>query len=183
MYDVEIADSQNHVVLAAERIRDVVERTLADEQVAAARISVALIDNNAIHEINRQFLNHDDPTDVISFLLDSKYADGTADADSIGPQVTRRGRGKYIDGEVVISGEAAAQRAREFGWSSADETVLYLVHGLLHLAGYDDCSDNERRIMRSREREILAFWNLVPCYTESGGGPSSASRLKSSIQE
>ena len=85
MYDVEIADSQNHVVLAAERIRDVVERTLADEQVAAARISVALIDNSAIHEINRQFLKHDDPTDVISFLLDSKCADGTADSDSIGP--------------------------------------------------------------------------------------------------
>ena len=58
----------------------------------------------------------------------------------------------------------AAQRAAEYQWTPHEELILYLVHGLLHLCGYDDLTPAERRIMRAREKEILAYWNLTPHY-------------------
>jgi probable rRNA maturation factor len=67
-----------------------------------------------------------------------------------------RSAGRGIDGEVLVSAEMAVQMADRFGWSPRDELTLYLVHGLLHLCGYDDLSPAERRLMRERERAILA---------------------------
>ena len=84
----------------------------------------------------------------------------------------------YLDGEVIVSTEMAVQMATEYHWSPRDELVLYLVHGVLHLIGYDDQNDEDKRRMRTRERAALLNWNLTPHYTEprqaENQGPSSA---------
>ena len=67
-----------------------------------------------------------------------------------------------IDGEIVVSVETALNRADECGYSPYEELVLYLVHGLLHLVGYDDTDDAESQVMRSRERAILQMCKLSP---------------------
>jgi probable rRNA maturation factor len=121
------------------------------ESIEHATISIALVDNRTIHQLNRQHLNHNYQTDVLSFLFESE-ADQPIDA---GPRSRPRQNGRYIDGEIVISAEMAAQTAVRFGWSASQELELYLVHGLLHLCGYDDGTDSERRLMRRRERSIL----------------------------
>ena len=156
MYDIEIANSQAQVELNETWLRAIAERTLEEEQVVAAEISVAVVDNATIRELNRRYLEHDFDTDVLSFLLDADQPEMPPPAGS------PRGAGKRIDGEIVVSAEMAFQRAPEFGWSPGDELVLYLVHGLLHLTGYDDLTEPERKLMRAREREILALWNLTP---------------------
>ncbi len=77
------------------------------------------------------------------------------------PVARLRGAGRRIDGEVLVSAEMAVQMSARFGWSPRDELTLYLVHGLLHLCGYDDLSPAERRLMRQRERTILAQLKIV----------------------
>jgi probable rRNA maturation factor len=94
-------------------------------------LSVALVDDVTIAIINRQFLNHVGPTDVISFDL----GDGL--------------------GEVIVSAERAVVVARRLRRPPTDELALYLVHGLLHLAGLDDRTPAQRHAMRHAERRVL----------------------------
>jgi probable rRNA maturation factor len=149
---IEISNLQSHVRITAREVRAIVRAVLAAEEVRGATLSVVLADNETVHRVNREYLQHDYDTDVLSFLFGSTdvVARKTAPSGS-----TRRGRGRLIDGEVLASAEMAAQMAGRFGWSARDELTLYLVHGLLHLCGYDDLTPPERRIMRSRERAIL----------------------------
>ena len=72
----------------------------------------------------------------------------------------RRGAGRRIGGEVVIGGDMAKRVAGELGVEPSEEVILYLVHGLLHLCGYDDLDDLHRRQMRRREAELLEVLEL-----------------------
>lgn len=167
-YTIAIANRQRRLQIDRRGLRELARGVLALEQVASAEISVALVTDAEIHEINRNFLNHDFPTDVISFLLDgADVAVGPAlPADSIFPRnkstvrqpasrKVRRGAGKTIDGEIVISADTAVSNSRHLGSAPEHELALYLVHGLLHLCGYDDLTPREKRLMRRREAEAL----------------------------
>jgi probable rRNA maturation factor len=128
---IEISDEQSILVLDHRRLVDAIERVLRGEAVVEADISLAIIDDARIRELNARYLNHDYATDVLSFLLDS------------GPG--------YVEGEIIVSAEMAVARSAEFGWSAADELLLYVVHGTLHLVGYDDHELDDRAKMRARE--------------------------------
>lgn len=147
-YVIEVADQQAALALDEGLIPQVVTAVLEAEGISSASISVALIDDPTMHELNRRHLDHDYPTDVLSFRLDAD--------DGKGP----------LEGEILISTHTAIRQAAEFGWRAEDETILYLVHGLLHLCGYDDHSEEDRRAMRAREQALLARWNLQPRYDE-----------------
>lgn len=153
MYQVDVADNQDCLPVDTEAVREVVRQTLAAEEIVAATISIAIVDNPTMHELNRQYLGHDYETDVLSFLLESSGGDDQATG-------IPRGTGKTIDGEIIVSSEYAAKLAPEFGWNPTEEMMLYIVHGLLHLCGYDDLTDEELPVMRQREREILALIGL-----------------------
>ena len=99
-------------------------------------LSIALVDDAAIAAINQQFLHHAGPTDVISFNL----GDGL--------------------GEIVVSAERAVIVARQLRRPPAAELALYLVHGLLHIAGYDDHTPAQRRAMRTAERRVLRQFKI-----------------------
>jgi|HubBroStandDraft_6_1064221.scaffolds.fasta_scaffold32248_3 probable rRNA maturation factor len=150
-FAISVRDEQAHLSVSAARIRKIARLVLTTEEVAGATISIALVDNRTIHALNRKHLNHDYETDVLSFLFDS---DAETTAVATAPR-TPRGKNLCIDGEIVISAEMAVQAAPRFDWGAADELALYLVHGLLHLCGYDDQTEGERRLMRKRERAIL----------------------------
>lgn len=166
MYEIEMTDRQSQLPLPVEEIRQCAEKLLEDEHVASARISLVFVTDREIHEINRDYLQHDYPTDVISFLLEERLPDSE---DAI-PDVPR-GYGKHLEGEVIVSPETAIRASQEFHWSAQQETILYVVHGLLHLAGYDDLSDDERAIMRLREREVLLLCGMEPPETTMDDSP------------
>jgi len=161
MYDIVITNSQTCVDINEERLHQSAEHLLREEQIREAEISIVLLDNAEIHELNRQYLQHDYPTDVLSFLLESEElpADESSEA------------GTRIEGEVIISTEMAREMAEDFEWSAEDETLLYLIHGLLHMTGYDDLTPEDQQIMRQREREILQHWQLVPRYADGEPPP------------
>lgn len=150
MYEIEIADNQECLTIDEDFVRTIVRQTLQTEHVSAATISVAIVDNAQIHELNRQYLNHDYETDVLSFLLEE-----SRDPSVEQPPGAPRGSGKTIDGEVIVSSEMASAMAGDYSWDAMDELTLYIVHGLLHLCGYDDLTADELPIMRARECHVF----------------------------
>jgi probable rRNA maturation factor len=135
--EVELSDTQGHLRVDPAELAALVRVVLAAEGRSRASISIALVDQSAIHAINRSHLGHDWPTDVISFPM--------SDADD-----------PVLAGELVVSAEMAAATAAEIGVEPRDELALYLVHGLLHLCGYDDLSEGAAAEMRRRQGELLA---------------------------
>ncbi len=138
---IEIANEQSACAIQETLIREVVAEILSGEGVAGGQISVALVDDPTIHEVNRQHLNHDYPTDVISFVFDR---DGTS-----------------LDGEVIASADTACATAKDLGWPAENELLLYVVHGTLHLVGYDDQTESDREEMRGREAHYLARFGMT----------------------
>ncbi|WP_437226700.1 rRNA maturation RNase YbeY [Planctomicrobium sp. SH661] len=157
MYHVDVADDQSQLQVDPEWVADVVRKTLAAQEVAAAEIEIALLDDAAIHVVNREHLEHDYPTDVISFLYSSTPGVSAASSEL-------RGSGCAIEGEVLVSTQTALRMSTEAGWSTEAEVMLYIIHGLLHLCGYDDLTAEEQTLMRARERAVLQIWNLTPHY-------------------
>jgi probable rRNA maturation factor len=141
-YEVEIANRHGGLPVDEGLLCRAARRVLAAEGVESASISLVLTDDAEIQQINREFLGHDDPTDVISFPL--------TPPDAAPP----------LEGELIVSLETAQRVARGQGWSLEAEVVLYVVHGMLHLCGYDDQTDVARSMMRRREREILSELHL-----------------------
>ena len=179
-YSIAFTNRQRILRVDFRRLGRLARSVLTREEVARAEISVAIVDDPQIHALNREFLKHDFPTDVISFRLDedkmpqdrarSPRLAGAPAARRVGthgransaPRVLRRGAGKSIDGEIVISAETARRSFRDCGTTPAAELALYLVHGLLHLCGYDDLTGREKRLMRRREAEALCDWKDPP---------------------
>lgn len=156
MYQIAIADSQRALEVNQARLREVCEHVLSDEQVASAEISIAIVGSTRMQALNKQHLNHDYDTDVLSFLLDCAPDVDVMEHPDDGP----RGRGKSIDGEIIVCAEMAKQMAGQLEWDALAELDLYVVHGLLHLVGYDDLDPHEQSIMRQRERELMQHWGL-----------------------
>jgi probable rRNA maturation factor len=156
-----LANEQSSIALHKRRLGDALRVTLEDERVATCELSVAVVTDARIHEINRQFLNHDFPTDVITFELSPPTRVAGIRRRPAGMPV-RRGAALQIEGEIVVSAETARRCSPEFCWTPHQELMLYLVHGVLHLCGYDDLDSREERLMRRRESEILAKLGLQP---------------------
>lgn len=146
-----------------------IERILYDEGVRHAEISLAIVGDTEIHRVNREFLGHDYPTDVISFLLSDPDSIENQEpvTDSPESEAIPEDSAGCLQGELVVSVETAIREAQSHGWSPRAELLLYVVHGVLHLCGYDDLTDEARPLMRSKEREILAIWGFCPTGLET----------------
>lgn len=155
---VSILNRQSDESVNVETLEQWFRRAIAAEDPATAEVTIILVDDAEIHRLNREFLDHDWPTDVITF-----FDEETA---PFSPTDERRGRGRHIAGELVISVTTARREATRQGWGVDEELLLYCVHGWLHLCGYDDLTDNERPLMRQRERELLALFGLTPLNLE-----------------
>jgi probable rRNA maturation factor len=137
MSKISIACPQDILPVDRARIREVARAVLEGEGVADHEISLAFVDNPTIHRLNKRYLNHDEPTDVLSFPLSDAGA-------------------RKLAGELVIGVEVARDQAARRGHDVQAELGLYVIHGLLHLCGYDDKSDTTAARMRERERHYLA---------------------------
>jgi probable rRNA maturation factor len=152
MIQVQLTNQQAAHPIDSDRLVRAARTVLAGEGLQRGSLSLAVVDDPTIHALNRQYLQHDYPTDVLSFLLD-EAPDRWA-------------------GEVIVSADTAAARAGEFGWSPQDELTLYVVHGTLHLFGYDDADEASCGRMRAREQDYLRRLGIVPAATaprEAGG--------------
>ena len=102
-------------------------------------LSILLCDDAFIHPLNRDYRGTDKPTDVLSFAM-------REEGDPNDP----------VLGDVIISIERAQEQAQERGHEVGVELALLLVHGILHLLGYDHEDDEEAQVMEAKEKEILS---------------------------
>ena len=140
MIQIDINNRQSTQPDQQSRLTEAVRKVLLEEGICNATISLAVVDDKTIHDLNRRYLQHDEPTDVLSFEL-------------------ARGQ-DHLEGEIIVSAETAAEAAKRLGCRAEDELLLYVIHGSLHLAGYDDTSQEARTIMRGREQYYLDQWNV-----------------------
>ena len=113
MFEIAISDEQDTLQVDHARLRHAVELILQGAGITSAEISIAIINDSTMHQLNLEHLEHDYPTDVLSFVLDR--TDST------------------LDGEVIVSTDTAVSRAAEFHMSADEELLLYVIHGMLHL--------------------------------------------------
>jgi len=150
-FEVDITANQSFDTVDPDRLQQSAVQALQIEGVAEAVLSITLVDNAAIHSINREHLQHDFATDVISFQLDWRHPE----RDSPGKQPQDRSAGAHIEGDVIANVEYAAAEAGRLGWELQSELTLYVIHGMLHICGYDDLTAVEKQIMQARESVVL----------------------------
>ena len=118
-------------------IKKISRKVLAVEDIDK-EVSIALVDNQYIKELNDKYRSKNEATDVLSFPQD--------DQDLLG--------------DVIISVPRAKEQAKEYNHSLAREVGFLTVHGMLHLNGYDHHQPQKKKVMRAKEEEILAEFNL-----------------------
>jgi probable rRNA maturation factor len=132
-----VSNRQRRVRLSTPRLRATAESALCALGRADRDVHVSVVGDPAIRRLNAWYLRRRTTTDVLAFDL---HAPGPS----------------RLLGEVIICADTARRQAKRVGVSVALDLDLLLVHGLLHLAGWDDHEPREARLMHEREREILA---------------------------
>ncbi|MBP7214635.1 MAG: rRNA maturation RNase YbeY [Candidatus Kapabacteria bacterium] len=112
---------------------DVANLIFEEYNIKDAKIRIVFIYDNEIKEINNRFLHHNSPTDVLSFNFEEEN----------------------LEGEIYISIETAEQQAKEYKVSLTNELLRLLIHGILHLLGYEDNTIKKRKIMHNLEDKYL----------------------------
>lgn len=139
---VEISDERSGIdrqkfAIDEKIIVDAVTMAARDQGYFAGCVGILIADDDEIHRINREHLDHDYPTDVISFAYAADEHTG------------------WIEGELVVSGDTAKRESESRNIAAVDELLLYVIHGALHIGGLDDTDDASRREMRAAERRVL----------------------------
>ena len=153
---IHLANEQTALPIDQERLVSEIE-SLALGAGFTGELSVALVTDAAIHELNREFLGHDYGTDVLAFPL----------GDTDGPD----------EGEVVVSAERAIAEASERGVAPGAELLFYIAHGILHLCGFEDHEPEEARRMHAVALKLLrslGYRNKIAA-RQRGEGPDLGS--------
>ncbi|MDD4956589.1 MAG: rRNA maturation RNase YbeY [Candidatus Omnitrophica bacterium] len=100
-------------------------------------INVLLIDDREMRKMNRRYKDVDASTDVLAFPRGKDMREG------------------FLSGDIAISTDKAALNAKVYDTGFVRESALYVIHGILHLAGYDDTTPAKKRVMKKKENEIL----------------------------
>lgn len=112
-----------------------ITNTISSEAYKLGDINYVFCDDEYLHKLNVEFLNHDTLTDIISF----DYSVG-----------------KIIQGDIFISIERVTDNAKDFGVSYEDELKRVIIHGVLHYCGYKDKTDDDAKLMREKENHYLS---------------------------
>ncbi|MBA3578796.1 MAG: rRNA maturation RNase YbeY [Gemmatimonadaceae bacterium] len=139
---VDVSLGAQRIPLSADRVRDLVRRTLLAEHTREAMISVAFVSSREMARLNREHLGHAGPTDVISFALG--LAPGPVQASVVG--------------DIYICADVVRKNAARFGVGIREEIARVVVHGTLHTLGYEHPDGDERTgsEMWRKQEEILA---------------------------
>ena len=117
------------------QLSDWISATILNEKCKEGEINYIFCDDDYLHKLNVEFLNHDTLTDIISF----DYSVG-----------------KELHGDIYISIERVADNAKDFNSEFIDELHRVMIHGILHYCGYKDKSDADETLMRQKENDYLA---------------------------
>jgi probable rRNA maturation factor len=183
--EVFVGDEQAELPVDTARWQQLAESVLRHEGIDGdAELSILFIDEQAIAELNRRFMNVTGPTDVLAFPLEDELVEPGRfpDSGTSGP-LDPRARTDVPEpplllGDVVICPTVAARNAPEHrserhDGSVDDEIALLVVHGILHVLGHDHAEPQETERMQARERELLDAFHRPPTPPAPPEGPSA----------
>ncbi len=133
--EIEVVNDQDRLAVDESLIQRILHKMFEDEGITGGKMEIAIVDDPTIHDLNVRYLGHDYATDVLAFEMDSDE--------------------NYLEGNVIVSADTACDRADEFGMKPDRELLLYIIHGTLHLLGYDDHTEKDAPAMRAKEKEYL----------------------------
>lgn len=148
--DIFIDNLQNNWILDLSALRQVARRILESQKYPdRCELSIALVDDQEIQRLNREYRGIDRSTDVLSF----------AQQEHIDPQLVQPHSDDaafpLVLGDVILSVETTQRQASEQGKSFEAELYFLLIHGILHLLGYDHQTDDDARVMKQVEQDVL----------------------------
>ncbi|WP_420420887.1 rRNA maturation RNase YbeY [Simkania sp.] len=135
-------NSQDSLKIPPARVQLLVECMLAFKKVKTDELSIHFVDKKTISELHQEFFQDPTPTDCITFPVDAPDEDPG---------------GHHVLGEVFVCPEVAIEYAKDHKLLPYDEVSMYIIHGLLHLLGYDDLSLDEEKIMREEEKRCMKY--------------------------
>jgi len=138
-----------HDTLLQQTALNILQEMNCDER---CELSIALVDDQEMHRLNLQYRGIDRPTDVLSFALQEAEAP-LVQSDSEEQSYP------LVLGDVILSTETTQRQAEEHGFSFEKELSTLLIHGILHLLGYDHHSDEEARVMEELEQQLARSLN------------------------
>lgn len=145
---VEIFNQTGEDIKELDTVKEVLLGACKNERLGDISFNVILVDNDYIHELNRNYRNIDRETDVITFALE--------DDDSIVLPNDMR-----VLGDIYISVDKAKSQALEYGHSFLREISFLAVHGFYHLLGYDHMTPEDEKIMFEKQEEVLKEYGIT----------------------
>ena len=142
-YEVTFADHQKKVQLNSLKILKITKAILHYESVDQAILSVVFVTHQKIKAFNEEYLKRNYVTDVLAFDLSDT--------------VLSKRKTKGVIGDIIISTDAALKNVSMYQTTLSEELSLYIVHGILHLCGYDDHKSSDIQRMRKKEKKIVFF--------------------------
>ncbi|AMQ74821.1 MULTISPECIES: rRNA maturation RNase YbeY [Bacillus amyloliquefaciens group] len=151
---IDIVDETNSVSAdALQEVEKLLQFAAEKEGVQdQAEVSVTIVTNEEIREINRDYRGKDTPTDVISFALEEE---GEDEIEIVGADMPP------VLGDIIISADRTKEQAEEYGHSFMRELGFLAVHGFLHLLGYDHMTKEEEEEMFSKQKDLLDEYGLT----------------------
>nr|NNM91113.1 rRNA maturation RNase YbeY [Bacilli bacterium] len=138
--------TETQVIMTIERV---LEAIATKEDLDDAEVSVVIVDDDAIRDLNRTYRQLDQPTDVLSFAM--LEGDDDFDPDDEVQML----------GDIVISWDRLCEQAKEYGHDEVRELAFLVAHGMLHLLGYDHQTKEDETIMFGLQEEILTDLGFV----------------------
>ncbi|WP_258729526.1 rRNA maturation RNase YbeY [Bacillus atrophaeus] len=117
-----------------------------------AEVSVTIVTNDEIQQINKEYRGKDTPTDVISFALEEE---GEGEVEIVGAEMPP------VLGDIIISADRTKEQAEEYGHSFLRELGFLAVHGFLHLLGYDHMTKEQEEEMFTKQKDLLDNYGLT----------------------
>ena len=122
-------------------VHDLIKSLSVELNFLVSNLEINFISGEDIHAINKSYLKHDYTTDIITF----NYSDSL----------------QQIDGEIFISIDDALSNSKKFKVTLSEELVRLVIHGILHLLGYDDQNRSDKKIMKQLENKLLSKNNFI----------------------
>jgi len=142
MNKIEIFNQTVEDIVELDKVKEVLEYAMKKEKLENTSFNIIIVDNNYIHELNKNYRGIDRETDVITFALE--------DDESLVV-----GSDERILGDIYISIDKARSQAEEYGHSFMREICFLAVHGFYHLLGYDHMNEEEEKVMFGKQEEVL----------------------------
>ncbi len=143
---IQIENRQSRVKINRRWLRGITSRVLKEMDSAGKEISVSLVADETIRALNQRYLGKDKPTNVLSFSMKE------GDCGDINPDLL---------GDVIISVDTAERDAAKALWTTKQEIVYLLIHGILHLLGYNHENTSRKEALRMQQKERELFRKII----------------------